>query len=256
MKITSVIACLIFIMFSSSAYADMNTVSLRIAPAPNTPSTFMVNIIDNKTGNPMTESNLKVARTKRLHFLVIDPSLTEYYHIYPTVVKDGVWSFDFAPARTHKFRVWADLTRLDTGKQEYAAADIGSYDPKYKLKTMEKTLNNSANIGEYNFTLKLDSELKSGDTTIATITVTKDGAPFTDLKPLMGAFAYAVGFYGDYNSIMHIRPMGKEPENISDKDGPVLHFHIAPSKPGFVKIYVQFNINGQDVYVPFGVMVK
>ncbi len=256
MKIFSVLISSIFIFFSTTVFAEVNSVSLRVIEDPKTPSTFMVNLIDNRTGNPLTEANLKLAHTKRLHFLVIDPTLTEYYHIHPNIVKDGVWSFYFPPSRTHKFRVWADLTRLDTGKQEFAIADIGSYDPKYKITRMDKTLSNSVNVGEYNFTLKLDGDLKSDDTTIGSITVTKNGAPFTGLEPVMGSFAHVVGFSEDYQSIMHIHPMGKEPETADDRGGPVLHFHIAPNKPGFVKMFAQIRINGQDIYAPFGVMVK
>jgi len=256
MKTLYIISSLIFMVFSSAAFADTNTVSLRIAASPSNPATFMVNLIDNRTGNPLTEANLKLAHTKRLHFLVIDPTLTEYYHIHPTIVKDGVWSFDFPPARTHKFRVWADITRMDTGKQEYAVADIGSYDPRYKLMKLEKVLNKSVNVGEYNFTLKLDGDLKAGDTTMGSISVNKNGTPFTDLEPVMGAFAHVVGFSEDYHSIMHIHPMGKEPESANDRDGPVLHFHIDPNKSGFVKIFAQVRINGQDIYAPFGVIVK
>jgi hypothetical protein len=72
----------------------------------------------------------------------------------------------------------------------------------------------------------------------------------------MGAFAHVVGFSENYHSIMHIHPMGKEPETAQDRGGPVLHFHIDPNRPGFVKIFAQVRIKGQDFYAPFSVMVK
>lgn len=121
---------------------------------------------------------------------------------------------------------------------------------------ISKTTNMTSTVDGYTFTLALDSEPKAGSAVIGNITVTKDGKPFTQLEPVMGAFAHVVGFTEDYNSVMHIHPMGKEPTSDSERGGPKLEFHIEPEKAGFVKMFAQVKIGGKDVFVPFGIEVK
>ncbi len=72
----------------------------------------------------------------------------------------------------------------------------------------------------------------------------------------MGTLAHLMGFYADYSSILHIHPMGKEPSKDSERGGSQLMFHIEPQKAGFVKLFAQFRINGKDIYVPFGILIR
>jgi len=106
------------------------------------------------------------------------------------------------------------------------------------------------------FALTLDGEPKAGSPLMGNITVTKDGQPFALLEPVMGAFSHVVGFTEDYNSVMHIHPMGKEPTSDTERGGPKLEFHIEPKKAGFVKLFAQVRIGGKDIFAPFGIIVK
>lgn len=231
-----------------------NTLKLEMQEVPHQNElVYIIKLKDIKTGKYLTESGLKTAHTKKLHLLVIDPSLTEYHHLHPTVIKDGEWGVDFIPVSAGTFRVWADVTRSDTGKQEFVINDIGT---PYKERNINRVTNLSSSSGEYNFDLILDGDLKAGEATMAKIIANKNDVPFSGLEPVMGAFAHVVGFSEDYKSIMHIHPMGNEPENTNERGGPVLEFHIEPKKPGFVKIFAQFRIDGKDIFVPFGVIVK
>lgn len=206
-------------------------------------------------GKPISLDDLKEAHTKKLHLLVIDPSLTDYHHIHPVAGKNaGEFVFDFMPKKNDSYRVWADVIPVATGKQEYVMADMGSA-AKDKA-AINKATSMTSTVDGYTFTLALDSEPKAGSAVMGNITVTKDGKPFTQLEPVMGAFAHVVGFTEDYNSVMHIHPMGKEPTSDSERGGPKLEFHIEPEKAGFVKMFAQVKIGGKDVFVPFGITVK
>ena len=88
------------------------------------------------------------------------------------------------------------------------------------------------------------------------ITVSKDGKPFTQLEPVMGAYAHIVGFSEDRKTVVHIHPMGEEPMNASDRGGPELSFHIEPGKSGFNKLFAQVRVDGKDVFAPFGIIVQ
>lgn len=236
-----------------------NSVKLELHPASalavgkTTQVTLkMTNMAD---GAPLTLDDLKEAHTKKLHVLIIDPSLTDYHHIHPVAGKNaGEFVFDFTPKKNDSYRVWADVIPVATDKQEYVMADMGSA-AKDKA-TIAKTTSMASTVDGYTFTLALDSEPKAGSAVMGNITVTKDGKPFTQLEPVMGAFAHVVGFTEDYNSVMHIHPMGKEPNSDTERGGPEMEFHIEPKKTGFVKIFAQVKIGGKDIYAPFAIMVK
>lgn len=202
----------------------------------------------------LTLNELKEVHTKKIHVLIIDPSLTDYHHVHPVEEsQSNDFVFSFTPKNKGSYQMWVDITPVDTNQQEFLMTNLGA-PSKNPLVKEEVTLNTS--IRPYEFTLKLDSEPKAGQELMATITVTKNGKPFTNLEPTMGAFAHVVGFNGDHSSILHIHPMGKEPNKESDRGGPRLMFHIEFKKAGFVKLFAQFRINGQDVYVPFGIRVS
>lgn len=235
-----------------------NTVKLSLIPqselaaGKTTKVTLkLTSLLDNKM---LGAADLKEAHTKKLHLLVVDPSLSDYHHIHPVPVKNGEWTFDFMPLKNGNYRVWADVIPVATGNQEYVMTDIGT--PAKDKAVIQKTTSMTSTVDGYTFTLALDSEPKAGAAVMGNITVTKDGKPFTQLEPVMGAFAHVVGFTEDYKSVLHIHPMGKEPTSDTERGGSKLEFHIEPKTAGFVKLFAQVKIGGKDVFAPFGVLVK
>ena len=205
-------------------------------------------------GKALSDADLKEAHTKKFHLLLVDPSFTDYHHIHPTVAENGEWTFDFTPKKNDSYRAWADVIPVSTGKQEYVMADMGN--PAKDKAPINKTTVMTSTVDSYTLTLALDSEPKVGAAVMGNITATKDGKPFNQLEPVMGAFAHVVGFTEDYNSVLHIHPMGKEPTSDTERGGPTLKFHIEPKKAGFVKLFAQVRIDGKDLFAPFGVTVK
>lgn len=244
---------------SHEKMAVKNTVVLELLPSSpllagkTVQVTAKLNAVSD--GKPLSFDDLKEAHTKKLHLLVVDPSLSDYHHIHPAQGKNaGEYVFDFTPQKNDSYRVWADVIPLATGKQEYVVADMGSA-AKDKA-AINKATSITSTVDGYTFTLALDNEPKAGSAVMGNITVTKDEKPFDQLEPVMGAFAHVVGFTEDYKSVLHIHPMGKEPTTDTERGGPKLEFHIEPKKAGFVKLFAQVRIDGKDVFAPFGVMVK
>lgn len=241
------------------AMAAQNTVKLALEPAAaleagkTTQVTVKLNAVAD--GKPLTFDDLKEAHTKKLHLLMIDPSLSDYHHIHPVAGKNpGEYAFDFTPLKNDSYRIWADVIPVATGKQEYVQADMGT--PATEKSAIEKTTSMTATVDGYTFTLALDGEPKAGAPVMGSVTITKDGQSFTQLEPVMGAFAHVVGFTEDYNSVLHVHPMGKEPSSDTERGGPKLEFHIEPEKAGFVKLFAQVRIDGKDIFAPFGITVK
>lgn len=241
------------------ALASQNTVKMALEPvAPlearkTAQVTVKLNAVSD--GKPLTLDDLKEAHTQKLHLLIVDPTLTDYHHIHPVAGQNpGEYVFDFKPLKNDSYRVWADVIPIATGKQEYVQTNMGT--PAKEKSSVEKAMSMTATVDGYTFTLALEGEPKAGNPVMGNVVVTKDGRPFTALEPVMGAFAHVVGFTEDYNSVLHVHPMGKEPTSDAERGGPKLEFHIEPEKVGFVKLFAQVRIGGKDIFAPFGITVK
>jgi len=75
------------------------------------------------------------------------------------------------------------------------------------------------------------------------------------LEPVMGAYAHIVGFYEDRQTVLHIHPEGEEPKSADERGGPTFGFRFYAPKPGFIRLYVQVQVDGKQVFAPFGTMV-
>jgi ketosteroid isomerase-like protein len=205
-----------------------------------------------KDGKPVTSAELELAHTKLVHLLIVDASLTNYLHEHPVETAPGEWSFAFNPKTGGTYTVFADLLPKATGAQEYAKTTVTVAGAARPLDT---SLNLSATVDGYRFDLKIpaDEPLTAGAASLVSVHVTKpDGSAATNLEPIMAAFAHGVGFTADLSSVLHVHPMGKEPEADTERGGPDLSFHLQPAMPGFFKFYVQVQIDGQSRFAGFG----
>ncbi len=205
-----------------------------------------------KEGKPVTSADLEVAHTKLVHLLIVDSSLTSYTHEHPVETAPGEWSFTFSPKVGGAYTVFADLLPKITGKQEYAKTTITVAGATRPLDT---SLNLTSTVDGYRFDLKIpaDEPLTAGGASLVSVHVTKpDGTSATNLEPIMAAFAHGVGFTADLTGVLHVHPMGKEPELDSERGGPDLSFHLQPAMAGFFKFYVQVQIDGQSKFAGFG----
>jgi hypothetical protein len=213
--------------------------------------------LTSKDGKPITPDQLQVAHTEKLHLLIVDETLTDYHHEHPVPgEKPGEYAFDFAPRFGGTYAIWADVVPTATGQQEYAVTQVKvSGAPARK----DRTLNTTADASGFRFTMSTenDAPLVAGKATLVKVKVsTPDGKPFDQLEPVMGAFAHMVAFPEDAASVTHVHPMGREPETPTERGGPELSFHVQPDKAGFLKIFLQTQIGGQEVYAAFAQNVE
>lgn len=215
------------------------------------PNEVLLYIQDEKA-KPVDISEFEVVHTKPVHLLIIEPGLGDYHHEHPIQTSKGQYAFSFSPQTNCSYRIWADVKRKGD-HQHYVPIDIKGAEACDV--PIEKTTNLDVTVQGYDFKLELESDLSVGSAVLATLRISKDGQPVDFLEPVMGAFAHMVGFYEDYESIAHIHPMGKEPTEDSQRGGPSLQFHINPDKPGYLKLFAQVQIDGKQVFAPFGMMI-
>ena len=208
-------------------------------------------------GKPVSLDQLEVAHTEKIHLLVIDQSLTDYHHLHPAPGdKPGEYRFDFAPKFGGTYHIWADLVPKATGRQEYSKTTVELQGPPG---IPSNSVNTTAEVDGYRFdlTTERNAPLQAGKAIVVNVKVTRpDGQGFSQLEPVMGAFAHMVGFPADLASVTHVHPMGPEPKSDAERGGPDLSFHVEPEKPGFQKFFLQTQIGGKEKFAAFGLKVE
>jgi hypothetical protein len=77
------------------------------------------------SGKPVAPEDLLVTHTRRLHLLIVDPSLSDYQHVHPdSTGKPGEWAFSFTPRLSGTYRVFGDFTPAATGRGLYSSVDV------------------------------------------------------------------------------------------------------------------------------------
>lgn len=219
---------------------------------PGKKTRVVLKLMDRVHKEPISEEQLQLVHTKKMHLLIVDGAMKDYQHIHPQKGDaPGEYVFDFVPKYNAGYRVWADVVPLITKEQEYVQADLGSVRGFIK----RPPLSNRAKIASYQFDLTLDSPAKARTAIMGHVTIQKDGQPVTNLEPLMGAFGHIVGFTTDLTEVIHAHPMGDEPSKNVRNGGPRLDFHIEPKHNGFIRLYVQVKIDGQEIFAPFVIKV-
>jgi rubrerythrin len=207
-------------------------------------------------GSPVLLSDLKTAHTEKIHLLIIDTSLTDYHHEHPVPGdKDGEYKFSFTPKKPGPYRVWADLHPMKTDVQEYVVADIAATTEGEPL--TDRSITNVAVVDGLTYTITWENPtIEKGKPVMGKLRITDaDGKPFNQLEPVMGAFAHIVGFAEDFKTVVHIHPMGREPEDASERGGPELDFHLVPEGSGFIRLFAQVQIDEKAKFAPFGLNV-
>ena len=204
---------------------------------------------------PVTLAELVETHTRKIHLLIVDASLTDYHHEHPQPTETpGDYVFEFTPTKPGPYYAWADVRPLPLGLQEYDKTTIAGTGKAEPLGA--RTIRLEADAEGYHFELSLGKdEVQVGKVSTAKLRVTRDGKDFTQLEPVMAAFAHLVGFNEDDETVLHMHPTGAPILNDNERGGPTLEFKIYATKPGFMRLFAQVQIGGRRVFAPFGFQV-
>ena len=216
-----------------------------------------------RDGSPVTDADLLVAHTQRIHLLIVDSTLEDYHHEHPTPTgTPGEYEFSFTPAKTGSYRIYADVVPASTGIQEYIPADLRGSEPRsfQDRPSIGPPSAFTANAGGLVFQLETGSAnrapLRARQTYTLKITISdSEGVPVTRLEPVMNAFAHLVGFYDDGRTVVHLHPAGPDVVDTALRGGPSLEFRFYPPKEGSLRLYCQISVDGKMIFAPFSVSV-
>jgi hypothetical protein len=232
-------------LFPSSARAELQA-ALKDPPYLHPGAEAEVSFaLSNSSGASVTRDMLRTVHTQKIHLLIVDETLTDYQHVHPGVrLIPGLYSARFTPRTAGNYTVWIDVTPMN-GPHQYIPLQLKG-DRPCSGPCVNKRLSLNAGAGGLKAVLSFDGPLKAGQAVMGMVEVSRvQGGP-VQLDPVMGAMAHIVGFAEDLSGVVHTHPM--------DDSGEIM-FHLEPEKPGFVKLFVQLRYAGQDIFLPFGVMV-
>jgi len=207
------------------------------------------------SGKPVAPEDLIVAHTRKLHLLIVDPTLNDYQHVHPEPGRRaGEWVFTLTPQRAGTYRVFADFTPAATQRGLYASADFTVPGP---VATVVREPNTTAQAARFNFELvtpRLFLAGKVADLKFRIESQGRDKVP-VPLQPVMGAFAHLVAFDEARSGFAHLHPNEMDLSQPPDALRPELTFKVTIPSPGRYVIWAQVNLGGSESFVPFWVDV-
>jgi hypothetical protein len=175
--------------------------SLELAAAslpagPAVPLSFRITGPDGAAVTAYDESH-----EQDLHLIAVRRDLSGFQHVHPTLGPDGTWTTPLALA-PGSWRVLADFVPTADGEKHVLGADLavpGELAP-VQLPPPAPT----AEVDGY--TVTLDGSLPAGEESALTFSVSRDGAPVTDLQPYLGAAGHLVVLRAGDLAYLHVHP--------------------------------------------------
>jgi hypothetical protein len=207
------------------------------------------------SGKAIAPEDLVVAHTKKLHLMIVDPSLTDYQHVHPDPTgTPGEWTFQFTPRFGGTYRIFADFTPVATGLGLYANAELAVSGEVPVAETLQVARRPSWTYedGGYRFELQPGAEpLRVRQVIDLKFSLTRRDGAAVPLEPVMGAYAHLVAFDEGRSGFAHLHPMQTDLLQKPAALRPELAFKIMIPRAGRYVIWAQVNLGGRQAFAPF-----
>ncbi|HET9141786.1 hypothetical protein [Actinophytocola sp.] len=173
-----------------------------------------------------------VDHDKRLHLVVVRRDGALFQHVHPEMAADGTWSIGLALPAAGSYRVFTDFTP-EGGAKTVLGADVqvpGPYEPREHAPSRTHAADGYA--------VTVAGELVAGRESTVTATVTRDGAPVTDLQPYLGSYGHLVALRAADLGYLHVHPL-------DGGAGPEVRFAVTVPTPGRYRLFLDFQHGGR-----------
>ena len=220
-----------------AAAQDGYTLRLDRATHPSGASAAFSFDIAGPDGQRLTEFTR--THDKDLHLIVVRRDLTGYQHLHPTRDAQGRWSVPLTLAQPGPYKVFADFTPTGRDTALTLATDLtapGLYEPA--------PLPRPARVASVDgYDVALDGDLVAGTSSRLTLTVSRDGAPVTDLQPYLGAYGHLVALRDGDLAYLHVHPDG-DVDDPGTEPGPDVTFYADVPSPATYRLFLDFSHDG------------
>jgi len=173
--------------------------------------------IEDEGGTPV--GDFEVEQGRRMHLIVVRRDLRRFQHLHPTRDAAGTWSARLTLPDAGVYEAIADFST--DGERHALGTDLfaaGDFEP-LALPAGRTT----ASADGYDVALRARGAALD-------FTVSRDGAPVTDLQPYLGARGHLVMLRAGDLAYEHVHPLPNRP----------LAFDSAGAEPGTYRLFLQF----------------
>ena len=222
---------------------------------PGEKTKFHFAILHPLTGEPVTQFG--EVHDKLYHLFIVSRDMKQFFHIHPQLEKDGSFTIEETLPAAGQYVMFSDFMPVGGGPQLIATpitttgfdGDIASSWPNLKADSFTK------NADGVKIDMQIEpAKLVAGEEADIPIHFTdqKTDAPIKDLQRYLGAFGHAMLLSEDMTEHVHAHPAEMlEGTDITSGGGPDLIFHALFPKPGFYRMWLQFQRNNVLSTVPF-----
>lgn len=198
-------------------------------------------LLKNPDGSYVFDESLANIHTQKIHLIILKNDLSNFYHLHPEH-GDQFWTTQVTLNTPGLYQVYANYQIQDRPEQvAYTELSVGDYQDtfNYPLVTPELTASENSIIAR----LSIDQNAAEN----LSIHLTKDGKPFTDLKPYLGAAGHFIILeHGKPQTFIHSHPQDEEIPN----DGQ-LDFSATFPESGTYTGFLQFLSQDKLYTLPF-----
>lgn len=227
------------------------------APASASGELRAVVRLGTSSGKAILPEDLLVTHTRRLHLLIVDPTLGDYQHLHPEPTKTpGEWTFAFSPHRGGTYRFFADFTPAATGRGLYASADLDVGRARNPTGEAPPSFNARTVVDGHRFALTTSPLMpRAGRAFDLSFTVRRDDGGRVRFEPVMGSYAHLVAFDATRSGFAHLHPVENDLARVPDANNSALNFKLTIPRAGRYVIWSQLNLGGREIFVPFEIEV-
>lgn len=205
-------------------------------------------------------TNLAVSHERPMHLIVVSKDLAQFQHVHPEPGADGAYSVTVTLPNAGPYVLYDEFERDGKTVLDRRELVVGSGGPTSASLAPDLAAKNDAGL---NIALAAPATLKAGEGARFVFTVTRDGVPVTDLAPYLGAAAHVAIASADTTAFVHTHgEAGTHSHGSAGAEapaaafGPEVSFEHTFAKPGFYKIWGQFNQGGQVITTSYVVEVR
>jgi len=180
-------------------------------------------------------------QTKQMHFYLIRSDLSGFQHVHPTMAADGTWTAPLASAAPGAYRAYASF--ITAGADGKAVAPVLSVAVTAPGSAPTATLPAAASTTTVDgYTVTVSGSPMAGMAMPLKASITKGGAPVTNLEPYLATYAHLSAFHAGDLAFAHLHPQG--PAATTDTGGPDLTFEATFPSSGDWRVFLQFQTGG------------
>lgn len=251
-KIQTIAACLLITALASAEAFAHGETRFSVTPLQDAPFragdvTIEFRVGDKKLMTNVSDRELAVSHTQKLHVFIFDEALMEFRHEHPTYA-DGKWTLTTRLARNGYYHLWAqgvlaagNVEAAGTGSLSIDGGDLAN--PEVPNLTEVRTASVSGSVATLS-----SQRLVAGREAMLNLTLSRADGTAPVLTPYLGELAHVVATNDEGDMLVHVHPMASSRPN-------TLMIHATFAYAGNYRLWIQFIDRGVLKVVPLAVRV-